>query len=288
MKILATLIAAMLIISCKKSGIDQSASAIEQVQSIQNFTTLDPMTLYDQLTNQSDAYLYLYTQSGIGGDYSYDKPRLNCVFKDGYQVQDVRINNVSLQKINATTLTEPQDASTLKAAFGHNAAIEMTYTKDGQQKTASFVLPVTTPLVMPQQDLSSIYPGKTITWIKEPSRDQSSGLSKRDVVPAGSLSTYVLISLCYDPNAPGNKPPRSPIIRKYSTYRNIILKDAGIYTLTKADLQNFPVGGYIWADVYRGGLVNRYGQGTVTDQTLGQGKVFLGSYSVVLFNTIKK
>lgn len=286
MRILATLIAAMLIISCKKSGIDQSASAVEQVQSIQNFTTLDPMTIYDQLTKQSDAYLYLYTQSGIG-DFSYNQPRLNCVFKDGYQVQDVRINNVSLQRINATTLTEPQDASTLKAAFGHNAAVEMTYTKDGQQNTASFVLPVTTPLVMPEQDLSSIYPGKTITWIKEPSPDQSSP-SKRDVVPIGSVDTYVLISLSYDPNAPGNRTPGSPITRKYPTYHNIIMKDAGAYTLTRADLQDFPVGARIWGDIYRGGLVNRYGQGTVTDQTLGQGKIFLGSYSVVLFNTTNK
>ncbi|MBC7747633.1 MAG: hypothetical protein H7Z76_03465 [Methylotenera sp.] len=251
---------------CKKSYPVNDMTAIEKIKAIKNMARISPLSIYDYLTNQASGILYISNHGGYLNQQCTD-PRIAAYFRKNTidNVLPSTIDNIGLDSLG--TLGYKMNSGQkpdLIALFGHTAKINLHY-KAGSEFISKFKLPVTEILSLPEQNISNIYTGKTITW--------NSSNQNEDV-----QNKYVLISLSYDPTNNSNQVFAA---NGFNTkiYSNIILDDNGAYEFSNSDLEKFPPKGVLNLEIYKGNFI------TPQDQN-SEKNFFIGSYSMISFSTI--
>jgi len=267
----------LLLMSCSKKNQVMEARAVntatltvtETAPTLSNYSSLDPFAMFDYFSNRAEVHLYISSYKG-------QRSQLTCGFKAGLKPMTSAIAGITLapySTMGLKALSSQQYRIAGLAGSSQNSVIN--YSINGKSYSASLVVPVTQNLFLPSQDLSSIYAGKKIIWT--PSQ---AGISIKVFTPVGGYKEFILISLSYDVNAPGNRAKNAPIQRIKPTYKNILLNDtAGSYVFNANDVTGFPAGATIEVNIYRG---------VVSTPNINGLNFFAGSYSAVLFDTKKK
>jgi hypothetical protein len=263
-------IIALFIFSCKKNNVTESVSAIDRLKALPEVYSINPYHYFRYIRIKMDAEFYISAKASYNAQI-FNKSQINCGVNDNTidRIFPSSINNVQLAPNNQWYVGMSSDSvagEQLKTFFGTTAKVEVNYRVNGRDYSFKYNLPVTEGLKLPEQDISQIFPGKTIKWI--PSQ------------PEGDKSEFVVISIGYDPDYPG---AGSNVVRGgiRTSYKNIILNDSGSYTLTSEDLKEFPDRALLLIDIYRGNII-------ITKDENSKKRFMLGSYTVVMFDTNKK
>lgn len=264
---------ALLLLSCSKKNqvteVKAVNTATETAPTLNNYSSLDPFAMLDYFFNKADVHLYISSYAGRS-------PQLTCGFKAGLKPMTSNIAGITLAPFSTNGLRAlPAQQNTIASFAGRPQNSVINYSIGGRNYSASLVVPVTENLFLPGQDLSSIYKGKKIIWASS-----KGGLPYKIMTKVGGYKEFVLISLSYDVNAPGNRVKKAPLQRIKPTYKNILLDDAaGSYVFSDNDVTDFPSGATIGVNIYRG---------TVSTPEINGENFLVGSYSAVLFETKKK
>lgn len=238
--------AAALLFACRKNPVETSERSATTAQGITNYTTLDPASLLNIYQN-ADATLYTYSYSTYK-NYNYH-PVLTAYFKAGITPLESSLNGMTLYPSTDGSLTlASAQKNMLSILSPYSSQAVFNFKQNNTTYTATVPVPLADNLVLPEQDVKSVYAGKTIRWM--PSRTQ---YYTKDVTPPVILKpALVLISISYDPNAPENNSTGKIVVRVKPVVRNILLNDTGSYTFTAADVQICPVNKSLAVDIYRG------------------------------------
>lgn len=275
--LLIIITAALLFAGCKKNDPVQTSERLATTTAfgITNYTTLDPATLLNIYQN-ADATLYTYSYSTYK-NYNY-RPVLSAYFKAGITPLKSSLNGMTLYPSPDGALTIASAQKNMLNSLSYSSQTVFNFKQNNTTYTATLAVPRADNLVLPEQDVKSVYAGKIIRWT--PSRTQY--YTKDNIIvnpPVVFKPALVVISISYDPNAPENN-SSGKIAKIKPTVRNILLDDTGSYTFTAADVQICPLNKRLAVDVYRG----RYNAQQV------QGKNFLtgGFTAVQLISTRTK
>ena len=208
------------------------------------------------------------------------RSRISLCFKEGSIESTLAssINDIKLEPYNRVTFEQTRN-HVIANVFAKTSRVEINYRANGKNYSFKYDLPITEKLRMPEQDITSFYPKKTIRWQRSKPvilQREPVGNIEKDVE---DKTEYVLISIGYDPDNPLNNPNRPQFSANRTIYRNIILEDVGYYTITKDDLKNFPANVYLTVEIYRGNY---------TKEEFESKNFMLGSYTMISFITKNK
>jgi hypothetical protein len=251
--------------ACKKAEKTEATDDTYQfaaIKSVDNYTTIDPLFIYNYISNQSICYLDLNSFTGVLNEdnrqrqfYGFTKNNLNL------SINNLSINNSAVANSTPESVKSDNNAL-LTGYYGKNLNFKFDIGYPGAINQIAFDLYSPSELKLtPNQNFTSIFPGKKITWN-----------------PENSGTCHYLISIDFSPKSFANNHLTNVGSNKIT--KTILLSNVNEYVFTVDDLIDFPATAVLDVDVFKGNFV-------MYEDTKSSKKFFAASHSNIIFTTVR-